>query len=120
MRYFFSAQSLSKPTFETLQEYSELRFKKIEKFLKGFRESELNLKIHVRKEANEFYIVVEIYISSIKKDLVVRERDVDLRRSIDKASSNLANELIKYKKKRTTIIRNRRNEGKASQNLATE
>lgn len=108
MRYFYTAPNLSQPSFETLQEYSALRFKKLERFLRGFKESELNLKIHMRKERNEFHMVVELYLSSIKKDIVIKERDYDLRKAIDKASQNLTNEIIRHKKKRQTLARERR------------
>ena len=108
MKYFFSAPALTQPTFETLQEYSIKKFSKIEELFKNFRKSELEIKISVTKERNTFCITVEAYIGTLGKDIVVKEKDNDLRKIIDKASSQLKNEIVKSKQKRFDVSRFRR------------
>ncbi len=118
MKYLFTAPALTKPTFETLQEYSIKRFNKIEKLLKDIRSSELNLKISVTKVKHTFCIVVEIYMGNISKPIIVKEKDNDLRRIIDKASAQLKNEIIKNKKKRFDLSRLRKHSKKTFNNYS--
>jgi len=109
MKYFFSAPSLTQPTFETLQEYSIKKFSKIEKLFKNLRKSELEVRISVTKERNTFCITVEVYVSTIGKDIIVKEKDNDLRKIIDKASAQLKNEIVKNKRKKFDLSRFRKN-----------
>lgn len=116
MKYFFTAPALTKPAFETLQEYSIKKFSKIEKLFKDLKKSELEIKISVTKERNTFSITVEVYLSSLGKEIIVKEKDNDLRRIIDKASNQLKNKIVKNKRKRFDISRLRKNRFKESYN----
>lgn len=108
MKYLFTAPALTKPTFETLQEYSIKKFSKIEKLFKDIKKSELEVKISVTKERNTFCITVEVYLSNLGKEIIVKEKDNDLRRIIDRASNQLKNEIVKNKRKKFDLKRFRK------------
>lgn len=108
MKYSFTAPTLTKPTFETLQEYSIKKFSKIEKLFKDLKKSEVEIRISVTKERHYFCITVGVYVGQLGKDIIIKEKDNDLRRIIDRASNQLRNEIVKTKRKRFDISRLRK------------
>jgi ribosome-associated translation inhibitor RaiA len=96
MQYLFIAPGLTKPTFETLEFYSKKMFKKIDRLLIT-PEREPVLRISVAREGNEFIITVELHAF---KNIIVKEKDRDLRKAISLASNNLKLTLAKNKEKR--------------------
>jgi len=100
MNYLFTAPSLSKPTFETLEEYSKKKFNKIEKFIKPNNDEVPLLKISVNKDGDEFLLTVEIHTF---ENTLIKHKDRDLRRAIDLASHQLKDKLIKDKEKKFSV-----------------
>lgn len=101
MRYQINAASLTRPTFETLQEQINLRFKKIEKMLSRFKSGNAVFKVSVTKEGKEFVLVVELNLEEKGKNLVVKEKGYDLRAIIAEASKKLKFEITKLRDRKT-------------------
>ncbi len=101
MRYLINATSLTKPTFDTLQEQINLRFKKIEKMLSRLKTHNALFKVSVTKEGREFVLVVEVNLEEKGKNLVIREKGYDLRAIVAEASRKIKFELTKLRDKRT-------------------
>jgi len=96
MRIIFNAPDLTSPTYQTLVEYSNKRFKKLKKHLSFRKKTEKQVRVGVEKIGDMFEMVVEIFSPS---HLVVRLKDRDLRKLIDKSSDQLARRIKNTKEK---------------------
>ena len=97
MKYLIAAPELTQPTVDTLTEQVRIRFQKIEKLVSNLRLPNVVVKISVRKEGKTFYLTLEANIDFAKKELVVKEKGVDLRRLVSLASQTLKAEIVKQK-----------------------
>ncbi len=102
MEFIFNASSLTKPTFETLEEYTKKRFAKVEKLLSKHKDSEHEVKVSVEKQRDLFNLTVEVFHT---EHHVVKASDRDLRKAIDIAAKELKTVLGKHHEKRINISR---------------
>ncbi len=110
MQYHFTAPSISKPTYETLEEHSRKAFHKIERLLAN-DSTEPTLRISVNKDGDEFIVLAELHNNEL---IVSKAHDRDLRRAVDKTSHEMKTLLTKVKSRRmdhkiTEKIQNLRN-----------
>ena len=108
MQYLFTAPSLTKPTFETLETYTKKRFRKIERLIPGRISVEATLRISVQKDGDQFALTVEISLHN-GEDILVKEKDRDLRRAIDLSAEQLKQKMSKDKAKRIDLRKMRSN-----------
>ncbi len=106
MRLNISAPSLTKPTYETLEEYAHKRFKKIQKLLRKKDETDHELRIGVEKSGDLFELTAEVFIPV---SVNVKAKDRDLRKAIDDAVDQLQRRLKEGHRKKVDkrISRNR-------------
>ena len=90
MHLTISAPSLTKPTYQTLEEYATRRFKKIEKFLRKKDKTEHELRISVDKSGDFFELSAEIFIPV---SIIVKTKNRDLRKAIDDSLEQLKRKL---------------------------
>lgn len=95
MQLLFNASDLTAPTAETLREYASRRFTKLAKYLPRV-EFDRAVRISVQKERHTFLVQVEV---AVPKVLVVKARNVDLRKAIDMAYQMLKEMLLRYREK---------------------
>jgi len=99
MVYTFTAPSLTKPTHDTLEEYSKRMFKKIERFVDSSNASAI-LKISVDKDGDNFSLKSEIHVF---EEIIIKVKDRDLRRAIEKAAHEMKSKLLKDKEKKISF-----------------
>lgn len=99
MKYIFVAPGLTEPTHETLETYSKKMFKKILRLLDE-RETESILRISAQKDGDEFVVTADL---SGKESVLSKESNRDLRRAIEKVSTELKSLLAKNKDKNTRV-----------------
>lgn len=104
MQFVFTAPSLTGPTFETLEEHSRKRFKKIERLVPNDGNERI-LRISVNKDGDDFVLIAEI---KTKEDIFVKIRNRDLRLAIDEASRQLKQQMAKDKAKLVDLHKLRR------------
>jgi ribosome-associated translation inhibitor RaiA len=105
MNYIFVAPGLTKPTYDTLEEYAKKRFQKIERLIVKDANPEDTIRISVNKDGDEFVVTVEL---TNKENIIVKRNNRDLRRAIDIVSSELKSLLAKDKDKRIDLNRIKR------------
>ncbi len=116
MQYMFTAPTLTRPTFETLETYARTRFRKIERLIPKHINVNATLRISVQKDGDQFAITVEISLHN-GEEILIKEKNRDLRRAIDISAEQLKLKMSKDKAKRINfrkmksnvrdIIRNR-------------
>jgi ribosome-associated translation inhibitor RaiA len=90
MRLTISAPSLNKPTYETLEEYANKRFKKIEKLLRKKQDTDHELRISAKKTGDFFELSAEVFIPV---SIIAKSKDRDLRKAIDTSVDQLKRQL---------------------------
>ncbi len=106
MRLTISAPSLTKPTYQTLEEYATKRFQKIQKLLRKREETDHELRIGVEKSGDLYEITAEVFVPV---SITVKAKDRDLRKVIDNAVDQLQRRLREGNRKNVDkrISRNR-------------
>lgn len=100
--FSFTAPKISKPTYETLEEYGMKKFKKIEKHLEKTDERDYELHISVKTVNDTFELKAEVKGVT---NAIVHAKDRDLRRAIEDASGALIRSVKKDHKKRIDLRR---------------
>ena len=100
MHYIFVAPGLTKPTYDTLEEYAKKRLKKIERLITRDANPEDSIRVSVNKDGDEFIVTVEL---NNKENIIVKRSNRDLRRGIDIVSSELKSLLAKDKDRRIDL-----------------
>lgn len=91
-----AAHNLTAPTVETLREYAQMRFEKLARFLPNFKGEHI-VRISVQKERHFYVVIVEV---KIPQSLVIRTKDLDLRKALDDAYQTIKNQVVNKKQKR--------------------
>ncbi|MCA9386631.1 HPF/RaiA family ribosome-associated protein [Candidatus Dojkabacteria bacterium] len=90
MHINITAPSLTKPTYQTLEEYATKRFQKIEKLLRKKAQTDHELRIGVDKSGDMYELKAEIFIPV---SIVARVKDRDLRKAVDMAVDQIKRQL---------------------------
>jgi ribosome-associated translation inhibitor RaiA len=109
MRLTISAPALTKPTYQTLEEYATKRFSKLKKILRKKGQTDHEIRIGVEKSGDLFELVAEVFVPVV---VTVRVKNRDLRAAIDEASDQMRRRLreghekvVDQKKKRNRIFK---------------
>lgn len=95
MRISISAPSLTKPTYQTLEEYATKRFKKVDKFLKKKEDYDPEIRLSMTKSGDLFVLNVE----NSHPSLNARSKDRDMRKVVDIALDQIVRQLKEEKGK---------------------
>lgn len=96
MNLVITASTLTAPTHETLEQYVQKRFKKIEKFLPKEAGNDNKLQISVDRSGDLFVIKAQIFQPS---DIFVKGEDRDMRKAVDIALDHMMRILTEKVKK---------------------
>ncbi len=80
MHFTITAPSLTKPTYETLEDYAKKRFQKIEKLLKNTAQTDHEIRISVEKSGDLYEFKSEVFIP---EHIVATSKDRDVRKIVD-------------------------------------
>lgn len=89
----FSVTGLTAPTAETAREYGREKLYRLQRMLSRFNQS--RIRVSVTKE--RYYFVVSVELITVRKPLIVKVKNEDLRKAIDEAVGIMKSLLSKAK-----------------------
>ena len=96
MQLVFYHSGISKPTVETFEEYSKIKFPRLQKLYAKKEDSNPLIQVSIKKEPHEFDMSIETFFRG--KMLVVKEKAESVKEVIDKCYKTLRYALSTYKK----------------------
>lgn len=90
MRITVTANSITQPTYQTLEEYSTKRLKKISKLLPKSDQTDHEIRVRGEKSGDMFEVMMELFVPT---HFVSKCKDRDMRKAVDECVEALQRQL---------------------------